>query len=214
MRRPTILTALLLVSVIFSANLLVASQQQRRGRRAPRKVRAVPAAASSPAAKSAKSAPTAAAAVVPEKIAVREIDVTALKKLLQRDPTAEKARPLLVNFWATWCDPCRDEFPDLVGIDRDYRARGLEFITVSLDEPAEINTTVLLFLREMRAGMPAYLLNTNNEPETAISAVDPTWQGELPATFLFDARGQIVFKHTGRINTDEVRVAIEKQIKQ
>jgi hypothetical protein len=66
----------------------------------------------------------------------------------------------------------------------------------------------------MRAGMPAYLLNTNNEPEAAISAVDPTWQGELPATFLFDARGQIVFKHTGRIKTDEVRVAIEKQIKQ
>src|SRR5688500_15630769 len=64
-------------------------------------------------------------------VTVREIDLEGLKKLLKRDDT--QSRPLLVNFWATYCEPCRDEFPDLVQIDKDYKTRGLEFITISLD---------------------------------------------------------------------------------
>ena len=141
---------------------------------------------------------------------VREIDLEGLKKLLQREEAG--GRPLLVNFWATWCEPCRDEFPDLVRIDAQYRGRGLEFITVSLDDVAEIKNLVPQFLREMRAGMPAYLLNSP-DPDLVINTVDPNWSGALPATFLFDAQGQIAFKHLGRIKPPELRAAIEKVIK-
>jgi thiol-disulfide isomerase/thioredoxin len=59
----------------------------------------------------------------------RRIDNEALKHLI----TEQRERPLLINFWATWCDPCRDEFPDLVKIDSEYRPQSLEFVTVSLD---------------------------------------------------------------------------------
>jgi thiol-disulfide isomerase/thioredoxin len=138
---------------------------------------------------------------------VREIDAPALKGLLQSNP--KQPRPLLVNFWATWCDPCREEFPDLVRIDTDYRRRGLEFITISLDDTTQINENVPQFLKEMKATMPAYLLNVP-DPDEAISIVDRTWRGALPATFLFDARGQIAFKHMGRIKPAELRAAIEK----
>src|SRR4051812_20426429 len=72
---------------------------------------------------------------------VREVNLEALQKLLQR-ATGRDARPILVNFWATWCEPCRDEFPDLVRIKADYEKRNLDFITVSLDDPAEIKTSV------------------------------------------------------------------------
>lgn len=139
---------------------------------------------------------------------VREIDLEALQKLLQR-AQGKDARPILVNFWATWCEPCREEFPDLVRIKADYEKRNLDFITVSLDDPAEIKTSVPKFLREMRAAMPAYLLNVI-EPQTTIDAIDPQWGGGLPATFLFDADGKIVFKHTGRVNVQELRTAIDK----
>lgn len=137
---------------------------------------------------------------------VREIDLEGLKKLLARD--GKQARPLLVNFWATWCDPCREEFPDLVQINKDYKARGLEFITVSLDELGEIKTGVPKFLRQMRSTMPAYLLNVA-DPEPAIKWVDAEWGGGLPATYLYDAQGQVVFKHMGRINPAELRSALE-----
>jgi thiol-disulfide isomerase/thioredoxin len=140
---------------------------------------------------------------------VREIDVPALKGLLQSNP--KQPRPLLVNFWATWCEPCREEFPDLVRIDTDYHKRGLEFITISLDDPSQINENVPQFLKEMNASMPAYLLNTP-DPDEAIAVVDKAWFGALPATFLYDARGQIVYKQMGRIKPAELRAAIEKAL--
>ena len=146
-------------------------------------------------------------------IVVRQVDLAGLKKLLglgeQRDP--KNSRPMLVNFWATWCDPCRDEFPDLVKIDRDYRSRGLHFIAISLDDPPDRKTKVPAFLRQMHARMPTYLLNVK-DPEPAILSVDPNWGGVMPATFLYDADRKVVFKHFGRINTQELRNAIERVI--
>ena len=142
-------------------------------------------------------------------IGIREIDLEGLKKLIQRDP--KDTRPLLINFWATWCDQCREEFPDLVKIDADYRAKGLNFVAVSLDEMGDLKTKVEPFLKEMKAAMPVVLLNVN-DPEPAIHAVDPNWQGDMPATFLYDKDGKVVFKHFGRIKPDELRTAIDKLV--
>ena len=141
-------------------------------------------------------------------IVVSPINTDELKGLL----TQQRERPLLVNFWATYCDPCRDEFPDLVKIDKDYRPHALEFVTVSLDDMSEIKTEVPKFLGSMKATMPAYLLNAT-DPEPAINIVDPRWQGDLPATFLYNEKGEIVYKHFGRVNPVELREAIEKVVK-
>ena len=138
---------------------------------------------------------------------VTPIDTDALKALLTQD----RQRPLLVNFWATFCDPCRDEFPDLVKIDKEYRPRSLDFVTVSLDDMADIKTSVPKFLQDMKATMPAYLLNTS-DPEPAINLVDRRWQGDLPATYLYNEKGEVVYKHIGRVNTAELREAIEKVV--
>ena len=155
-------------------------------------------------------AQTSKTSAPPASVVVREVDLEGLKKLLQRDSSG--SHPLLVNFWATWCEPCREEFPDLVRIDADYRMRGLDMVSVTLDDPAEKETTVPQFLREMRAEkLPVYLLNVA-DPEPAINAIDPTWGGALPATFLYDARGQVIFKHFGRIKTAELRTAIEQTL--
>jgi thiol-disulfide isomerase/thioredoxin len=139
---------------------------------------------------------------------VSSIDTDALKGLL----TQQREKPLLVNFWATFCDPCRDEFPDLVKINKDYGSQSLEFFTVSLDDATEIKGEVPKFLDSMKATMPAYLLDVN-DPEPAINLVDRKWRGDLPATFLYNEKGEVVYRHIGRVNTAELREAIDKVVK-
>lgn len=138
------------------------------------------------------------------------VDAAGLQALLKRGDT-KSAKPLLVNYWATWCEPCRDEFPDLVKIDAAYRPQGLDFIAVTLDDLADIKTAVPKFLREMHAEMPVYLLNLS-DPEPAIKLVDAEWSGALPATFLYNAKGEVVYRSLGRIKVDELRTAIDKLV--
>jgi peroxiredoxin len=89
------------------------------------------------------------------------------------------------------------------------KTRKLDFVLVSLDDPSEIKTGVPRFLRQMRAQMSAYLLN-EDDSNAAISAVDPEWAGSMPATFLLDPNGQVVYKHLGVINPEELRTELEK----
>ncbi len=136
---------------------------------------------------------------------ITQIDGSALANLLK-----PKNKPLLVNFWATWCEPCREEFPDLVKIDTEYKGK-LDFITVSLDDAEELNTGVPKFLAEMKAKMPSYLLKTTNE-DAVISAVSKDWQGGLPFTILYDANGKAVYSRMGKVKIDVLRGEIEKMM--
>jgi thiol-disulfide isomerase/thioredoxin len=134
---------------------------------------------------------------------VTQIDVEALKNLLKPN-----GKPFLINFWATWCEPCREEFPDLVKIGADYKDK-IDLITVSLDELSEINGDVPKFLAEMRAEMPSYLLKTPSE-EAAIAAVSKDWQGGLPFTILFNEKGEAVYFKQGKFQTEILRQELEK----
>ena len=142
---------------------------------------------------------------------VEEINEAGLKALLAAG--AGRGRPLLVNFWATWCAPCREEFPDLVEIRGRYGPDRLDFVLVSLDDPSDIGKAVPEFLAESRAtAFPSYLLNAE-DADAAINLVDPTWSGELPATFLYDRSGALVFKHKGRVKPAELRAALDAALK-
>ncbi|MFL6331706.1 MAG: TlpA family protein disulfide reductase [Pyrinomonadaceae bacterium] len=156
-----------------------------------------------------RPAPAESKPVAPPK--VTEIDEAALKSLLGME--AGRARPLLVNFWATWCGPCREEFPDLVKLRGQYAEEKLDFILVSLDDPSDIGKAVPEFLSEQRAtALPAYLLHATDD-SIAINLVDPTWSGELPATFIYDRAGNVVYKHKGRVKPDELRAALDAALK-
>ena len=134
---------------------------------------------------------------------VTEIDTEGLKSLLKPN-----GKPLLINFWATWCDPCREEFPDLVKISDEFRGK-VEFLTISLDDLADIDGDVPRFLREMNSKMPAYLLHTSDE-SAAISIVSKDWTGNLPMTVLFDASGTLSYARNGKIRLEPLRDNILK----
>lgn len=144
-------------------------------------------------------------------VKVSEIKEAGLSAL--RDESAARGRVLLVNFWATWCTPCRDEFPDLVRLREQFATERLDLVLISLDDVSDIDSTVPEFLASMKATkMPSYLLNAD-DPDAAINLFDPTWHGELPATFIYDAGGKLVYKHRGRIKPAEVTAAIEGAMK-
>lgn len=138
---------------------------------------------------------------------VTQIDGEALKNLLEPN-----GKPLLINFWATWCDPCREEFPDLVKIAVDYKGK-IDLLTVSLDDLADISGDVPKFLAQMKSDSPAYLLKVPDESE-AIAVVSKNWQGGLPFTILFAADGKVIYSKQGKFKTELLRQQIENLIKE
>jgi thiol-disulfide isomerase/thioredoxin len=149
---------------------------------------------------------TPAVAAVAKKVSVKQIDFVGLRKAL-----TPGSKPLLVNFWATWCDPCREEFPDLVKLDAEYRGK-IDFITISLDELSEINRDVPKFLGEMNATMPAYLLKTQDD-DAAITFVSKEWSGALPLTILYDPAGKQIYYRQGKVKLEIVRTELDKLLK-
>lgn len=166
------------------------------------------AAAISPAQTKTGGAKKKPAAVKPELPKVIRVDEISFAKLLE--PPTEKAKPLLINFWATWCVPCREEFPDLVKIDEEFHGK-IDFITVSLDDLVELNRDVPQFLREMNAKMPAYLLYTNRENEV-IGSISKDWGGGLPFSVLYDEKRNVVLTKQGKIEPEVFSVRIRELI--
>ncbi|MGI8787351.1 MAG: TlpA family protein disulfide reductase [Pyrinomonadaceae bacterium] len=138
----------------------------------------------------------------------KKITAEELKSLAA--PTDKK--PVLINFWATWCGPCHSEFPELVEIDKDYRAKGLNFYVVSVDDFAIIDTRVPEFLESYNSTMPSYLINIRGRKEIAktVRQIAPKFPDVYPLTLLFDGKGKLVFQKNGRVDAKILRAQIDK----
>lgn len=101
---------------------------------------------------------------------------------------AAKAKVVVVNVWATWCIPCREEMPDLVKLRRDYKDRGVALLLVSGDFSTERDAAAT-FLGEQGVDFPTYI--KTGDDMAFINAFDPKWSGALPATFIFDGQGTL-----------------------
>ncbi len=123
-----------------------------------------------------------------------EIDTAGMKVLMSNN--GDKLR--LINFWATWCGPCIIEFPELVTIDRMYRNRDFEFMSVSTDKP-EKKIKAHEFLKRNEASNKNYIYTGDNIYDL-MDAASEEWQGALPFTLLIAPGGDVIFSHQGAIN--------------
>ncbi len=117
-------------------------------------------------------------------------------------------RPRLVNFWATWCGPCKEEFPQLVSLFHRFQPKGLEFVTVSADDKGN-RDQVLKFLRENQASGRNLLFN-GKDTAGMLESFDRKWKQILPYTVLFDGRGKVVFRREGQVDPSDLENALEK----
>ena len=124
------------------------------------------------------------AEITADRVDLRPVSATELLELID----GSDAEAVLVNIWATWCTPCREEFPDIVRLYRAYAQRGVEVVFVSGDLEADM-PQVLEFLAAQGVDFPSYL-KVGKDLEF-IDTFHPGWSGLLPATFVYDASGSL-----------------------
>jgi len=137
-----------------------------------------------------------------EAVSVKMIDANGIKELVKND--SGKLR--LVNVWATWCGPCVVEFDEFISINRMYRGRDFEMITISADSPKS-KDRVLSFLKAKQASCRNYLFGSEDKYEL-MEAVDKESLGGVPYTLLFKPGGQIIYRRLGLINPLELKKVI------
>ena len=115
------------------------------------------------------------------------------------------APAVLVNVWATWCIPCREEFPDLIRLYRQYRDRGFRLILISADFASE-EDDARAFLAEHGVDFPSYL-KVGDDMEF-INTLDERWTGALPASFIYDVRGNLQHFWEGKASYEQMKESV------
>ncbi len=137
-----------------------------------------------------------------EPVKLDTITADGIRELVQNH--TEKLR--VINVWATWCGPCVEEFPAFVDMNRMYRRRDFEFISISADEPAK-KDKALQFLQRLQASNLNYIFNVDDKYKL-IEAIDPKWQGALPYTLVVEPGGKIVYAKEGPIDPQLLKKTI------
>ncbi len=109
----------------------------------------------------------------------------------------QRGRVVLVNYWATWCPPCRVETPGLVNVANEYKSRGVEMVGVTMDENL---SDVPPFIEKYQIKYPILLPDTDPNIEAATA---------LPTTLLFDDNGRLAKKYTGIVLESTLKSDIE-----
>ena len=110
---------------------------------------------------------------------------------------------LVVNFWATWCEPCREEFPDLTAMAQMYQKRPFQLVTVSTNFPDE-KKAVQTFLEEQHAAT-RNLIFGEIDPYKLFAAFDKSWSGGVPVTMVIAPNGDVLYKSVGHMDALEIR---------
>jgi peroxiredoxin len=111
-----------------------------------------------------------------------------------------RGQAVLINYWATWCAPCRSETPGLVRLADEERARGLAVVGISMDTGNR--EVVRSFVRQMRVGYPV----TFPEPMSQMAA----GMVGLPTTILVDRQGRVAKTYVGETREAEFRADLDK----
>jgi thiol-disulfide isomerase/thioredoxin len=141
-----------------------------------------------------------------------ELDVPTLGIEAYRRLVADQAAQghvVVVNFWATWCGPCVEEFPELVRLQDENWTRGVRLITISVDEPEVLESGVKPFLFTHRITGAAFLMDMAAN-EDFLYRLSDDWSGGIPHTFIYDRAGRIARSLTGRQTYERFQAAVDE----
>ncbi len=116
-----------------------------------------------------------------------------------------RGRVLVVNFWATWCDPCREEIPAFIKLQEQYRSHGVTFVGIAVDQRDKVQT----YAREIGMNYPVLI--------GGLDSMDMARQlgntkSVLPFTLVVDRAGDVVLSHYGAMSVSELEAVIKKHV--
>ena len=134
------------------------------------------------------------------------VNAEALSDYLQ-SVQADGDTVVLVNFWATWCQPCREEIPVFMELEKRYGKKGFRLVAVSLDEVESIETVVRPFMTRWFPGFQS-LYSTEYEMDDIVSVIDNAWNEVLPTSYLYAQDGQLSARLQGKYTAEEFEARI------
>jgi thiol-disulfide isomerase/thioredoxin len=116
--------------------------------------------------------------------------------------SAFKGKPVVVNFWASWCGPCVKEMPALSAMQRDYQKKGITFIGLGVDSEKNINA----FLQKVKVDYPVYVTGFGGAD---LARAFGNNAGGLPFTVVIDAKGVVRSTKLGEVNESELKKTLD-----
>lgn len=108
---------------------------------------------------------------------------------------------LVVNFWATWCPPCRKEIPQFIALQREFGDRGLQFLGIAIDDPGMVRE----FVQSLQLNYPILV---GEQDAIDVANAYGNLIGALPYTVVVDRKGTIVLTHQGEVSGHQLEQVI------
>lgn len=129
--------------------------------------------------------------IVKENISVALYDYKGFERFLNRDD----GKTYVINFWATWCKPCVEELPYFEQLYKEYKAKGVTMILVSLDMPKMIETQLIPFIKKKNLQANVIVLDDPKQ-NTWIPKINENWSGAIPATLMYNRNERAFFEQS------------------
>ncbi len=117
---------------------------------------------------------------------------------------------VLVNFWASWCEPCKEEMPALKQLKKLYSDKGLKIILVSIDDAEEVEAAAA-YLRDNNMDFTTFYKGAQSLK--FVSAIFPQWSGAIPASVLMNGELKILDAWEGDSSLEELQQRVQKQLR-
>ena len=114
-----------------------------------------------------------------------------------------RGKVIVINFWATWCEPCREEMPEFVLEQKELGPRGLQFVGIAVDQPDKVDR----FAKELQLNYPALI---GGYDAVELSASMGNRLAALPFTIVIDRQGRVVQTHLGPVKREQFRATIQE----
>ena len=112
-----------------------------------------------------------------------------------------RGKTLVINFWATWCAPCREEIPDFIEIRREHAAKSVEIVGIAIDNAQAVTP----YAQQMSITYPL-LIGEGSELEMSRALGNPS--GALPYTVVIGPDGAILLRHLGRLPKSKLQAKL------